>query len=672
MATIPMGPGRRVDPARMPARQVSADEYGAPIGQALQRLGDTATNIGVDMLAQETRRQQQAKDSAERSQAFLAQGEGKLQVRTAAAEVAQRVLRGELDPDKATAEWATTRDSIIENRVGALPEDLRQSVRDYLKVHADEQSASLIGEAGRTRLRETTRANLLGGLEMLERDALRNRPGSLTQAQTLIEKFGPDAGMGPDDQFRALQGFKERTAFQVGEQALRVAGGDLKQLDAFAGRLGGDEFADLSPEARERLEVKAANRRAQVLHEREVQQRRAEALQERRLRDAEHATKALQGMIDGGALPDDATLTEVQRATRGTPYAGAIKTLVEQGAARASFGSLTPDQQQQALMRMRSEATAGTSPAALERLRTFENIASRTKTQVDADPLTWGLQSRLVNELAPLPVNDLGTLAKNLGTRVEQANLVGAHLRRPVSPLTASEAQQLGEGMANLSVDQRKSWVRTLAATLPPPQQRALAAQLNQGDGALALAMHAASLPKTGGHDVVDLILRGQDAVKGGRIKANDEATQVLRQRIAKRVNEIPWPTTKARDAATQATNLVLDGLRDQTGSANERKALELALGGELVEWNDSPVPAPAGWTESRFRTALRTMTPEGITKQARGALFINGQATTPEAVLRALPQARLMPTGPGRYAIDAGGLVTYDNRRAFELVLGD
>lgn len=680
MATIPTGRGRQVMPTLTNPLGRGGPAPGVETGRALAELGQTAFGAGaafreqdLRQQAEERHRQDKLREDAERAQSIAALGSAKIQLKDGIANVARRVLTGELDDINARSEWDGIQQAAIERATTGLQPHLSAPVTASIKAQAAELAQAELGRASEARSRGVARAGLLGALEGFERDALADRPKALALADAALQKLGDSAGLGPDEQFKLMQGLRERTAYNLGGKLMLDAGKNVNALEALQQRIGGGEFQDLSPEARERLEVRIVNRKQSILHEQEVQRNRAEAAAARQLREAEHGFKAAQSTIDGGAMLDDATAAALERKVAGTPYEGALRSLIRSSAERASFGSLAPAQQQEQLLALRSRmGSQGTNPAEVERLRTFESIAAKTKDLAEKDPLQWGLSSRLLAEVAPLDLSrGLEGAANALGGRIEQAQTVGAQLRRPVSPLLASEAQLLGEYLGNLPLDQKKGAVRTLSAMLPPDQQRALASQINEKDRTLALAMHAATLPKTSGADVVDLMLRGQDAAAAGRIKSDDAAAKLEKQQIAKELASVAWPTTKARDAAVEAAGLIYDGLRDTKGSGSRRRAVELATGG-LADWGAAKVPVPPGWSESRFKAGMRALKVEDIERQAQGPLTLGGAAVSAGDLLKALPAATLVPLGPGQYAVDAGGLVLGPGRRPFVLTLGD
>ncbi|MDG0856366.1 hypothetical protein [Roseateles puraquae] len=649
--------------------------------EAFGRMGQVVEGAALDAITQQTaeqRRLEQLAEDANKARGLAATGEAKIRLHDTMRSLSDRILRGDVDGVAALGEWDNARTQITSDLTKELPGHIAERVGAQIKLDASELASTGIGRAVETRQREVTRADLNTSLEGFERDALTDRGKAMTLAGAAISTLGASAGYGPDDQQKLLQGFRETTAANMAEQRLLASSRDPAKLDAFEQQLRGEDFNDLSPHIRERFEVRIENKRAALQHAAEVAQRRLEAARARRLTEAEHAVRAVESIVDGGGIADDATLAKAQTAAMGTPWADVLKSTVQQAASRSAFGSLSPMQQDRALLQLRAKLNqTGANPHQMKQLQQLESIRTRTREQVDRDPLAWGVQSRLLPEVAPLPMTSLPDLVQGLTQRTSQAATVSAQLQRPVSPLLASEAQLLGESLGRLPADQKKTWLRGLAGVLPPDQQRALAGQLKDQDGALALAMHAGSLPKTANGDPMDLILRGHDAVASGRIKKDDELTRGERMKLSRELDAVPWATPKARDAAIDAASIIMDGLRDQrsngtASSSDRKKAMLLALGGEIVDHGDGKTVAPPGWTEHRFHAAMRKVTAEDIARQAPGGLTLNGQALTPDALVKALPSARLVPLGPSRYALDLGGIVLGTGRQPFAFTLGD
>ena len=453
---------------------------------------------------------------------------------------------------------------------------------------------------------------------------------------------------------------------QQGLQALRD--------DPLVGGLSAPRLNTLIDEATQLREV----RRQKALQMQEVAQRRAEAQTEKNLREAESAVKATQTLIDSGALPDPVFLAGVQRkaAAGGPAWSQALSALVQQGAERAGFAALRPQEQREQLLAMRARANAeGSNPAFEQRMRQAEEIHDKQTKLIDTDPMQWALNTRLIDRVPQLDFTDMPSLTRQLRPHVELASTVSAHLGRPVSPLLTEQAQRVGRLLSEQPGKFRTAAVRDLAAAMPTEQARALAAQIGSKHG-LGQALFLAMQPQpAGGVDLVALTLQGADAIEARRVKGpgDDAVVAADRLRIARELDRVPWPTPKARDAAVEAAGLLYAGLQDQKGSTPSwRTAVEYATGG-LAEHNGKPIPVPPGWDARRFRTAMRNVDAVTIAGQTRGPLLVNGAEVRVEDLVKTWGAIDLVPMGSGQYVLDTGGaIVTTAQRRPFVFTLRD
>ncbi len=667
----------RVRPIAPPMVEHSAAEFGAGVAGAIQGVAQDVHDYARSEMEKERRLDEEAAVKADQARTLTRLALADDELREARDALSEEIRTGAMPADSAAAgkAWqARYRD--IMTRAG---EELPARTAEMGKAQIQAQAVRMFGsvrDSVRNKNRDDTKAGLMDFLELQEREAIKDRTSATVRAVEAIRNLGPAAGYGTDDQQRLAQGFVERSTLNSARAVVRGARDDLGDLDRAMQTINGPDFSNLSPDALGQLETQILNRKAQVTHQQEVQARRAEAAAERRMREAEHGTNALQAIIDGGRIPDERFLTDVQRKAAGTPYAAAVDSLVRQGADRAAFGSLTPQQQEAQLLRMRAEVQAtGTNPALEKRLSRFQEIASANRAKAEKDPLAWGSDSGLIpGGVQPMQMGSLPQMAEVLQQRVDQAATVSAALGRPVSPLLASEAPRVADLLTMLPVDQRAAALRSLGVGIPPEQQRALAEQIGDKDKSLSIAMYLATMPRaTGGADAVWLVLRGADAKKAGRIKDTDAVATADAARIARELDRVPWPTPLARDTAAQAAELAYLGMRDAKGggSASWKEAIK-ATTGDLVDWNGGKVPAPPGWTDRRFLNAMRNTDAVSLAGQMRGAVFVNGKEVRPEALAKAIGAATLIPVGPGQYAIDVGGLVMTHQRRPFVYTVRD
>lgn len=673
MAKIPSGAGFGelvARPTRYSENSVPAAAYGAPVANVM-------VDVGAQLAQQEREEAARARvlrEKADQAKALQRMHSGELDLAEAADDIAGRVASGALDKTRALEEWQALANDRTKSAVDGVPDAHRETVKGSLSLRA-RRLTSTVREGIARRDREDVRAGMMSQLETLERLAVSKPEEADEAAIQTLSQLGPAAGLGADDIQRLSQGFRERVAGARGQALVRSASNDPAALDAALQRLQADDFAGLTPERRGALENQILARKGYLEQREQTRIARAEAAAARRAREAESAFNAAQSIIDSGGLPSPEYLDQVSTKTAGTPYGAALRELLTQSTERATFAQLPPQQQQAQILEMRAQAnTQGTTPQLEKRISTMEKIATESQRQLDEDPLMWGVNRRLLDQVQPLDVTNLQALPAQLAARSEQAATVAARVGRPVSPLLKGEAEQFAQVLGSLPVAQQRSAVRVLSRSLDTRTAQALAAQVSPKDEALGLALFLAPVATRAPQDPAELILRGADALKAGRIKpaSADTAARDAHRRIAEDLSEVDWPTTQARDAAISAAQKVYDGLRD-SGSASPRKAVELATGG-LAEWNGARVPVPYGMSPREFNRAVRTLDPKRVEEMAGGPnVKVGGDWLGVAKLVQNIDAVKLIPAGPGSYALESGGrLVTKANGAPLRIKVGD
>lgn len=636
-------------------------------------IANAAIAIGQDML-QEEQRQKAERSAADKAMAIQKMSGAEADLRDAADDIVARVANGQLEKTRAEEEWGYVSQERIAAVVNEIPVEYQVIAKGDMEVKS-RQFTRVVKRGVAARDREDTRAGLLYFLETQERFAVTN-PDQATQAAiAAIDELAPHAGMGPQDIAKLSYGFRERVAANRALDLVRRSSDSIEALDKVTEQLQGDGYADLTPERRGQIENQVMARKSYLQQREQTRIAREEAAAARRARAAEDAYKATQTIIDNGAIPSPEYLDIVSAKTSGTPYSDALKTLLKQSAERTGFASLSPQQQQTQLLELRVQAnTQGTTPELEARIRTMEKISAETKRQIDTDPLLYGVNRRLIDEVQPVDLSNPQVLPAVLRQRAEQAATVAARLGRPVSPLLRSEAEQLAQLMSNLPVPQQRSMVSTIARSLDPRQAQALAGQIAPKDDTLGLALFLSSNAQRAPRDPAELVLLGADAIKAGRIKpaSSDSLARDDHRDIADRLSEVPWPTTQARDAAISAAQKVYDGLRG-TGKRSVREAINLATGG-LTEWADAKVPIPYGMTPRDFRRSMESLDPKRVEEMAGGTqVVVGGKAIEVSTLVRNINAVRLIPAGVGSYALESGGQLVLTSRGApLRIKIGD
>jgi len=656
MPRIPAGEGFGevvARPTRFNEAQMPRAAFGEPIANAMAGAGEQLARAERADAAEA----QRLREAADKAQAVHRMQAGELDLAELSDSIAQRVARGELDKTKAMDEWQALAEERLNRTVDEVPASHREAVKGSLQLRARRLSGT-VREGVAQRDRADTRAGLASYLETMQRLAVTDPERATAAAVEAIGSLAPAAGYDAAAIEKMSWQFREGVAGNRGQAMVRKAANDPKALDAAMEQLQGEGFADLTPERRATLENQILARKGYLEQREQTRIARAEAAAARRAREAESAFNAAQAIIDSGGLPSPDYLDQVSAKTAGTPYAGALRELLTQGAERSAFAQLPPQQQQARLLELRAQANKqGTDPKLEKRIAAAEKIAAQSQRELDEDPLMWGVNRRLLDQVTPIDVTNLQALPAQLAARVEQAGTVAARVGRPVSPLLKSEADQLAQAIGMLPVAQQRAVVSTLSRSLEPRQAQALAAQVSPKDEALGLALFLAPVTARAAQDPAELILRGADAVKTKRIKAasDDSGAREAHRRIAEELSGVDWPTTKARDAAITAAQKVYDGLRD-SGSASPRKAIELATGG-LADWNGAKVPVPYGMSEREFKRAVRTLDVRRVEDMAGGQnVKVGSDWLGVGRLVQNIDAMTLVPAGPGSYAVSSGG----------------
>ena len=415
----------------------------------------------------------------------------------------------------------------------------------------------------------------------------------------------------------------------------------------------------------ERATMLSVTRQNQIAAEQERARARSEAAANKAEREAGQAYTILRDMqMDGRRIdPNNPENKLLMQKVQAVPaYAKAFTAMSEAVPANAAAAvQPIPVQREQLNTLYAQRNKDGTSPALEAEIKRREKVLGSAESDYKAEPLKAGADRGVIPAIAPLDTSTLDGFEKGLSARAVQADQVARIPGAPVSPMTNAEASVWADRINALPPDERGKRIATMTATVGPEQAQALATQIDAKDRALSLEIAVGSTMTTQGRTVGELIRRGAQVAKDKGIKEDKSAEFGLRATLAKEVG--PMLNGQAREDVIDAARYIIIAKESAGEKMDYAGAVELALGGKIVEHNGKRLPAPPQFTEERFKASLASMTPADI--PARVIFTPTGATLTPAEFLARLQSAELEPAGTGRYYVRApGGYLMGENRR--------
>lgn len=652
MATIPRGEqfGQVVArPTRYNETQLPRAAFGEGIADAMQQAGG-------QMVAEEQRQQiladRQAKatrDAAERARAAVGLTNMENDLDLLGDEVAEGVRTGQIDKASAVEEFRRRAQERVTTGLDGFPQE-----------HAGMAQASINGRMGRLtrtvtravtqRDQSDVRAGIDQRLEQAQRLYLTDPVKADAMADNALEHLGPQSGLDAAQLQKLRQGWRENTRLNKAQSLLTAARRDNAALAEFEKRLGGDEFADIDPGRKTALLNQVEGFRVSNIQRAEAAARQAQAQQERYLRNAEAEFNGAQALITQGKVLSPEYIERVTRSTRGTPYAAALSESLKQAPERTAFGVQPLAVQQATLNQVRAQLNAtGTNPEAEKRLNNLQKVYDQARRDYAEEPLQAALERGILQQIAPVNTQNVAGLVQTIGARIEQASLTAQQTGAPVSPLLRQEAEQLGNMINVLPVEQRASAIAQLSQVLGPQQAAALGRQIGPKDKAIGIAFGLSGTKTTAGRYTSELVLRGAQAMRDKAVKPDNTAVTGIRARVAAEIGDA-YINQELRETMVEAAVFAEYGLQSE-GSGDLRQAVNLVTGG-ITERGGRKVPLPYGMDASVFDQRIKSLTPTDI---RTAQVVVNGAKVSAYDFLGQIGNAPLIHAGQGRYAVQAG-----------------
>lgn len=675
MAQIPIGNfGQSVVQPGRPQR-VFGESAGVTTGRALSELAQTGQQIALQDLEQQTRQGVEAYNREAQTTAARVRITKQNDLDEAADTLAADIKAGRVAKDKADDEWNARRASVLDGAFDGLDERYRGTVQAELDGLAQRKSR-VVREAVTLREQDDTRANILTLGEEYQRKATKDRSGAVAEFSKLMDAMGPAAGYGPEEIAKTKQGFKENTAYTEAFSMVRGASRDLGAVRKARETLGGDAFADIDPQRKAALDAELDRYEMNILQRQELAAAQAARKAEAHMRHAEAAFNAAQARMMSGIPESDAQAQQTIAALTGTPYLETYRAGMQQARASGGFAAQPIAVQQRAVDALYARrAQEGSSEELDKQISMAERVLSAAKSGVKDDALRAYSQRYPGEAIEPIDISTPQAAIASLQTRMGLAQRASAWSGGAVSPLTSDEAQQFGQMLEALPVQQRATALVAVGKAIGPKAVAGLAAQLSTNGQPLGVLIRLGADETNASRPTLEIALKGAQAIKEKTIKGWDTTEGDVRADIATVMGDgRGFGSDAARRGAAETAYYIAAGLASENrystsplgfkSTKSAQKAVDLAVGGSVIERNGRKIPIPSGMDESDFDARLKSLTPENFKSQVPdGRVMLGGQEVPLDVFVSAVPDADLVAVSKGVYNVVSGNRVATNSK---------
>lgn len=589
-----------------------------------------------------------------------------------------------------------------ETEVSAITEDIKTRLADGRLKHTDapKEYQTRISQIQRQTIDgidPVTQENFDRGLKRAEFSGEKTLNGAITGARTaefksqadgLLDKIGKKASLPganveqlnayldtPDAEAMGRQAYgaawdKKKQEWKDGNwnasltQQAMAARNDLKAIDGLMQRITAGDMSDkLDSDKRNTLVAKLDGYKTSLIQRQEAAAQRAERAAERHLRQAEAEFNTFQSMSDKGLMVAPEYIDRVLQKTSGTPYQQGVTALVKAARENGGIASQPIARQQATLDQIDAQiAKQGRTPELDKRREQIAKVLQQSQSDLRENGLRAGLERGVIDQMAPIDVSTPEAFAASIGKRLEQAQTVGLWSGSNVSPLDAREAESVRNMLEALPAKQRSQAIATVAASVGPKPAAAIALQLDKQSKPLALAFATATQQTTAGRYTSELILKGDQAIKDGAVAKDDKKVTGWKATIAQEV-EGAFGNEQASQAVKEAAYYITAGIAQENGgsvgTSDIKRAVRLAVGGDIIERNGKKLPIPGGMDAGEFDQRLKTSA-KSVSKL--GVVRVAGVEMKADEFAAAIPGQELEPVGLGRYAVIVKGRSVTDS----------
>jgi hypothetical protein len=648
---IPVGNfGNVIAPVAPSGRNIG---HGPLVGDAMVSAGNMLSVEARQMQAEEEAKRREA----EKIKANMAVAKAKNDLADMLDEIDSGMSDGSIAKTDAEKLHAERSQKLMEGSLKGIDPEFQGQVR----MHLDDA----IRHGGRTvrkhvaaRDQQDIQAGIVSYMEQMQRYAGRGeaeRQEAMRNVEAFLQTAGPQAGMKAQDIAKQAQAFKEGVTLNWLDMAISQNAKSSKALAQIQKDIAEDKFPELDPAKRTFLENKIMAKQQHLLHVSEVAERR-------RMTQLERGERRLAWYVENGMEIPPQELAAFDKASKGTPFEGAVQMIMAEQKAVADFSRLSPNDMMAKLNELKTSYGATPSKEQATHLAKIGRFVDNSIKLLRESPLTFATQ-REGAVVQPLdfakPQEWESNLAARTGILLEQSKRNGTTPKG----LFPQEAAMLSKALKDARPDQAAEMLATLRRGFGDDKVfRATMQQIAPDNPVVANAgiFAARGLESTKDRAVADLILRGNALLRpdtkedgkpaGGKLLPMPKEEDMQRgfasyERNAyagkEQARNVAYQTAKAIYAAKASEQ------GDYSGDLNSRRwaeAMSMATG-KVESHKGSHIVMPYGMDYGTFKDGLKTRSI---------ALIASGQLPagfTPEK-LRDLP---LENAGDGKFFFRVG-----------------
>jgi len=642
------------------------------VGDAAARLGQTAMNIGANMMAEQKQKDEEAARRADQIQTMTTHANIQNGLADSFDAVQADLMDGKTDKLGAEAAWKDASQKIVADNLKALKPELQPLVGAQVQGLQGQLQNKLF-DTFRKRDQQDVAAGMITYNEQMQRFAATDPAAAVKQYSTFVDQMAPAAGWSPEQAAKSKQTFVEGVTFntfrRAGQQAMQS--GSTAAIDEVQKKLAGPEGDALDPAKRNTLDQTLFGWKASIEAKQARLEDKADREATKRFNTAtDTLNKGRDLVLSGAALAPEYIAGMVEQA-QGTGLEPQVRELLDAQKSVSGFANQTAGQRAALLENaraQRADPSKGSTPESEKQLKAAEQLDHNLREKVDHGEAWAAAQSvGIINQAPLVNIGNADQAMAVFKQRTQDIGAVEAWAGKKVSPLQPPEAEQLQKLVRTLKPDQAASMLGQIGSVVGDPDRiAAVAKQIGDKDGTLGMAMLYANSKTTQGRYTAELILQGEQAIKDKSVNVDGIAETGWRADISKKIRG-------AYSNQEVENNVIEAAFKIAAAKGGDvDNAINLAAGG-IIERNGGKIPLPYGMKEPEFEKRLSAIQPADLANQAPGGFVQAGPAKVPLAdFVKTIPDARLVHAGQGLYNVRAGNtLVTNERGQRITLKVG-